>query len=176
MLHFKYIFNIVPNMQLTQFSDIGLRLLMYLAKQSRASPAITMTEVAEQFDFPRNHLAKVSGKLIQHGFVRSVRGRSGGLSLSKPPNFILLGDVVRILEDRKSVIDCDKLDCKLKNACELKSVLNKAYQAFFDVLNESTLEDVIQGSAGRTISNMHSGFLQVYLQTSVVYSSEEPIA
>ncbi|MBA3695783.1 MAG: Rrf2 family transcriptional regulator [Methylotenera sp.] len=155
-------------MQLTQFSDIGLRLLMYLAKQNRTAPAITMAEVAKQFDFPRNHLAKVSVKLIQHGFVSSVRGRSGGLSLSKLPSLILIGDVVRILEGRNSVIDCDKLECKLKNTCELKSVLNKAYQAFFNVLNENTLEDVIQGSAGKALSDMHNGFLPIYLQTAVV--------
>lgn len=153
-------------MQLTQFSDIGLRFLMYLAKENRLLPTITLAEVAEQFDFPRNHLAKVSGKLIQHGFVRSVRGRSGGISLSKPPNLIPLGDLVRVLEGRNSVIDCDKLECKLKNACELKSVLDKAYQAFFDVLNEYTLENVIQGNAGKNISNMHSGFLQIYLQSA----------
>lgn len=154
-------------MQLTQFSDIGLRLLMYLAKESRALPTITLAEVAEQFDIPRNHLVKVSGKLIEYEFVRSVRGRSGGVSLSKPPHLIFLGDVVRILEGRSSVIDCERLECKLKNACELKSVLDKAYGAFLDVLNEYTLEDVIKGTAGKNISNMHSIFLQNYSQSAL---------
>ncbi len=155
-------------MQLTQFSDIGLRLLMYLAKEERTTPSITMAEVAKQFDIPRNHLAKVSGKLIQQGYVNSVRGRSGGLSLSKSPRLISLGDVVRLLEDRHGVIDCAKLECKLQQACELKTVLNKAYDAFFEVLNEYSLDDVINGSAGRNITYMHKDFIQVYFQTAAV--------
>lgn len=91
-------------MQLTQFSDIGLRLLMYLAKEHRETPAITLAEVSTQFDVPRNHVAKVAGKLIKHGWVSGMRGRSGGLHLATLPSRIYLGQVLKVLEGHEAVI------------------------------------------------------------------------
>ena len=155
-------------MQLTQFSDIGLRLLMYLAKERRETPAITLAEISAQFDLPRNHVAKVAGKLIKHGWVNGTRGRLGGLHLAKSPSDIYLGQVLRILEGHEAVIDCEKLQCKLKDGCELRSALAKAYGAFFDVLDQYTLADVIQGSTGNQIVAMHSGFMALYLGKSSV--------
>lgn len=155
-------------MQLTQFSDIGLRLLMYLAKEQRASPAITLAEVSAQFDVPRNHVAKVAGKLIKHGWVSGMRGRTGGLHLATLPSQIVLGQVLKVLEGHDAVIDCEKLQCKLKGGCELKTALAKAYGAFFDVLDEYTLADVIQGSAGNQIVAMQNGFMALYLSKSSV--------
>ena len=67
-------------MKLTRFSDIGLRVLMYLARESR-SPSVTVAEVATQFDVPHNHLVKVVGMLARIGWVDAVRGRNGGISL-----------------------------------------------------------------------------------------------
>jgi Rrf2 family transcriptional regulator, nitric oxide-sensitive transcriptional repressor len=167
-LHFKYHLYTLVVMQLTQFSDIGLRLLMYLAKEQRESPAITLAEVSSQFDIPRNHVAKVAGKLIKHGWVSGTRGRSGGLHLATLPSRISLGQVLKVLEGHEAVIDCEKLQCKLKGGCELRSALAKAYGAFFDVLDEYTLADVIQGSAGNQIITMHNGFMALYLGKSSV--------
>lgn len=168
MLHFKYHLYTLLLMQLTQFSDIGLRLMMYLAKEEREMPAITLAEIATQFDVPRNHVAKVAGKLIKHGWVSGMRGRSGGLHLAKSPHDIYLGKVLRVLEGHESVIDCEKLQCRLKGGCELKLALAKAYEAFFDVLDGYTLADIIQGSAGKQIVTMQHGFMATFLAKSTI--------
>ena len=49
-------------MQLTHFTDLGIRVLMYLT-ESRSEP-VKISEIAEQFKAPRNHLIKVVNKLI----------------------------------------------------------------------------------------------------------------
>lgn len=156
-------------MQLTQFSDIGLRLLMYLAHERRETPAITLAEVSSQFAIPRNHLAKVAGKLTKSGWISSVRGRSGGLSLAMEPSHINIGHVLRVLEGHQAVIDCEKLNCRLKNGCELKLILAKAYEAFFNVLDQHTLADVTHGLAAKQIVNMQKSFMEVYLDKSIIH-------
>lgn len=156
-------------MQLTQFSDIGLRLLMYLANERRGTPAITLAEVSSQFNIPRNHLAKVAAKLVKNGWIEAIRGRSGGLRLAMEPSNINMGQVLRVLEGHTEVIDCNKLKCRLKNSCELKSLLAKAYEAFFHVLDQHTLEDVTNGLAAVEIVKMHKGFMEVYLDNSVMH-------
>ena len=156
-------------MQLTQFSDIGLRLLMYLASEKRELPAITLAEVSNQFNVPRNHLLKVSARLIKAGYVSGLRGRAGGLKLAKAPNNIRMGEVVRLLEGHTELINCEKLECRLKNGCELRFILSKAYDAFFDLLNEHTLEDIVQGQAGSSIGIMQKNFIALYLEKSMVH-------
>lgn len=155
-------------MQLTQFSDIGLRLLMYLAQEQREEPNITLAEVSSQFSIPRNHLVKVAGKLIKNGWIEAIRGRSGGLRLAINPANIHLGQVLRVLEGHAGVINCEKLDCKLAGVCELKHALENAYDAFFNVLNTYTLADVTQGLAGQEIINMQKGFMAIYRENSAI--------
>jgi Rrf2 family nitric oxide-sensitive transcriptional repressor len=156
-------------MQLTQFSDIGLRLLMYLAHEQRESPAITLAEVSNQFAIPRNHLAKVAGKLTKHGWIASIRGRTGGMSLAMDASNLNIGQVLRVLEGHTEVIDCEKLACRLKNGCELKLALAQAYAAFFNVLDQHTLADVTNGLAAKEIVSMHKGFMEIYLDKSTIH-------
>lgn len=156
-------------MQLTQFSDIGLRLLMYLARERRELPAITLAEVSTQFAIPRNHLAKVAGKLVKNGWVSAIRGRSGGLCLAMEAADINIGQVLRVLEGHQEVIDCEKLNCRLKNGCELRLILAKAYEAFFNLLDQHTLADVTQGLAAKQIVHMQKSFMEIYLDKSTVH-------
>jgi Rrf2 family transcriptional regulator, nitric oxide-sensitive transcriptional repressor len=156
-------------MQLTQFSDIGLRLLMYLTHEQRETPAITLAEVSSQFAVPRNHLAKVAGKLVKGGWVEASRGRFGGLRLGMNPSNIRLGQVLRLLEGHTEVIDCEKLQCKLNKGCELKLALASAYEAFYRVLDQYTLADVTHGLAGKEIISMQKGFMAIYLEQSAVH-------
>lgn len=155
-------------MQLTQFSDIGLRLLMYLSNERREAPAITLAEVSSQFNIPRNHLAKVAAKLAKHGWIAAMRGRSGGLCLAMAPSHINMGQVLRVLEGHTEVIDCDKLKCRLKTGCELRTLLANAYAAFFNVLDQVTLADVTDGQAAKEIVMMQKSFMQIYLDSSIV--------
>lgn len=156
-------------MQLTQFSDIGLRLLMYLAQEQRETPTITLAEVSSQFAIPRNHLAKVAGKLVKGGWVEAIRGRSGGLRLAINPSNIRLGQVLRLLECHTELIDCEKLQCKLNKGCELRFTLASAYEAFFNALDQHTLADVTQGLAGKEIIRMQKGFMAIYIEKSTVH-------
>lgn len=156
-------------MQLTQFSDIGLRLLMYLAHERREAPAITLAEVSSQFGVPRNHLAKVAGRLAKNGWISAIRGRSGGLCLAVEPANINIGQVLRGLEAHQEVIDCEKLNCRLKSGCELRFILARAYTAFYDALDQYTLADVTQGLATEQIIGMHKSFMEIYLDKSIIH-------
>ena len=53
-------------MQLTRFTDLGLRVLMYVAQHDRADP-VTNAEIAAQFQAPHNHVIKVVHRLSKLG-------------------------------------------------------------------------------------------------------------
>ena len=83
-------------MQLTQFSDYSLRLVLYLAvNRDRVVP---IAEVSQAYGISEHHLVKIVQRLVADGTVASVRGRSGGLRLNREPADINIGRLVRLTE------------------------------------------------------------------------------
>lgn len=141
-------------MQLTHFTDLGLRVLMYLSYPQRDTP-VTISEIAERFGVSRNHLVKVVHFMAQHDWLATSRGKGGGLALSRPATHYRLGEVIRSLEDIGDLIDCAEPPCFLRGRCQLKGVLDEALRAFFAVLDRYTLADVVATPTGEAIAVLH---------------------
>jgi Rrf2 family transcriptional regulator, nitric oxide-sensitive transcriptional repressor len=134
--------------RLTVHTDYALRMLMYLAlKQDRLA---TIAEIAACYDISKNHLMKVAYELGLAGYVETVRGRGGGLRLAKPVGTIGLGDVVRYTEPDMAIVSCFEpvnAPCTIHPGCVLKRALKKAADAFIEVLDGYTLDDLVQPRA-----------------------------
>ncbi len=136
-------------MRLTVYTDYALRVLMYLAL--RDEQLATIAEIAESYKISRNHLMKVAHQLGVAGFVETVRGRGGGLRLAKPIGAIGIGEVVRYTEPDMAIVSCFEPvgePCAIQSCCVLKRALKSARDAFLEVLDGYTLNDLIQ-PAGR---------------------------
>ncbi len=129
-------------MQLTRFTDYALRVLIYAGLN--AERKITITELAERYQIPKNHLLKVVHQLTKEGLLDSKRGRGGGLTVGKSLQSITVGHVVRRFEPRLNLIECDKPRCVLSVGCVLKRVLEEGVQAFLNVLDRYTIADLIR--------------------------------
>lgn len=146
-------------MQLTRFSDFGLRMLMYLSQKDRGTP-ITVAEIATQFQIPHNHLVKVANKLGKLGLVTATRGRNGGLTLAGSADSILLGDVLRSLEGDTNLVNCSEPPCVLRSSCLMASALREGLNAFYAHMNKFTLADVCANRTATTIITMHRNYLE----------------
>ncbi len=130
-------------MRLTRYTDYALRIMTHLATMPEGLLAIHALAVA--CDAPENHVMKVTPALVRGGFVRSTRGRGGGLRLARPAEEIRLGDIVRLTESGFDLEDC--ADCALEPRCRLKQAIRQAGEAFLAVLNQFTLADMVDGGA-----------------------------
>lgn len=128
-------------MQLTLHTDFSLRVLIFLSLQENDS-LVTIDDVARHFTIAKNHLTKIVHKLVQNGYVKSVRGKNGGICLARSTKSMILGKIVRDMENNTEVVNCLKPACPLHAHCELKRVLNEAQQAFFTTLEQYTLADI----------------------------------
>ena len=131
-------------MQLTTHTDYALRVLMYLAVHN--DRLVTVGEMASTYAISKNHLMKVVYQLGQHGFVETIRGRSGGLRLGHAPERVWLGEVVRRMEPHLNIVECfdpTTNRCPILPACGLSRVLVEARAAFLTVLDRYTLADLI---------------------------------
>lgn len=130
-------------MRLTSFTDYCLRTLMYLGL--KPDELVTISEIAEHYDISRNHLMKVVHELGRLGYIETVRGKHGGMRLNGKPTNIRLGDVIRGTENDMALAECMGADsnCLLAPTCVLRGVLGEALDAFLEVLNRYTLEDLL---------------------------------
>lgn len=134
-------------MRLTLSTDYALRTLMYVgAKGGRLA---TIAEIAAIFAVSKAHLMKIVNKLARLGYLETVRGKSGGVRLGRPPEEIVVGDVVRHTEDELAVMGCfsDTGFCRLDGCCVLKDALRAAISAFLATLDRYTLAELLAPKA-----------------------------
>jgi Rrf2 family transcriptional regulator, nitric oxide-sensitive transcriptional repressor len=135
-------------MQLTYYTDYSLRVLMYLAVQRERM--VNISEIAERYGISRNHLVKVVHNLARGGFIKSYRGKGGGIELARDPAQINIGDVVRYTEGPPKPVECFDVErnrCVITNACGLAEVIAEACDNFFATLDRYTLADLLKRRA-----------------------------
>lgn len=131
-------------MQITSYTDYALRALLYLAMSP--DKQANVTEISEFYNISRNHLVKIVHQLGSKGFVKTTRGKGGGLILQRPPELICVGDVVRSMEKHFNWVECfdpAQQSCRLLPGCGLKHLLARAGNAYLQVLDATTLADVL---------------------------------
>ena len=135
-------------MQLTQFSDYALRVLIHLAIHE--GERVPLPRIAESYGISRNHLVKTVQTLVAEGFVHSWRGRGGGLELARSADEIRVGDVLRATEPTLDLLGCFEEGselCVISPVCRLKSVLQGAMASFMADLDRATIADVARPKA-----------------------------
>lgn len=119
-------------------------MLIYLAAQP--DRRATIAEIATVFGVSEHHLTKVVHFLGQQGWLATVRGKGGGVSLAKAPADIGVGSVVRQAEGPDVLAECFEEEggaCAIAPVCHLRGVLGDAVKAFHAVLDGHTLADLV---------------------------------
>jgi len=130
-------------MQLTQLTDYSLRTLIYVALQNQNC---TISEISSAYDISKNHMIKIIHKLAKLELLITTRGKNGGVRLNPRALNIDFKALVVQLEPHFDLVPCFnpiKKNCCIAPACKLKNILHQAQEAFFDVLEQYTLEDAL---------------------------------
>lgn len=132
-------------MQLNKFSDYALRVLMYVSRP-RDVP-YTIAEIAENLMVSENHLIKVVHFMAKQQWIKTTRGKGGGIRLSPETSSLKLGDILRTLEGDDQIVNCATPPCVMRSHCGLKSILDQAVDQFYQSLNQYALRDVLNRPA-----------------------------
>lgn len=130
-------------MRLTQQANYAIRALIYCA--ANPDKPSKVPEIAATYGISETHLFKVMKILVDNNFIKTLRGRNGGIMLARPSDEISIGAVIRAAEENFNLADCfdpTKRDCPLIDSCGFNRVLNEALKAFFDVLDLYTIADL----------------------------------
>ena len=137
------------SMKLTLQTDYALRALIWLGSHTEGLSSIR--EISDVYGISEAHMVKVIHRLGMGGFIQTIRGRNGGIRLGRSPEGIVIGDVVRYMEEDLALLACmtdgttegPGIPCRLMPGCRLRGVLTEALLAMTDVLDRYTLSDVI---------------------------------
>ena len=128
-------------MQLTRQTDLAFRLLTYLAENPRFR-WVPVREVSEAHGVSHNHMLKVVRQLAINGYIDSKRGVAGGVRLSREPEQIRIGDVLRHIEPSFRMLPTgDALEHPA--VTRIQRAMHDALGAFFQELDGRTLADFV---------------------------------
>ena len=133
-------------MRITAYSNYALRTLMYAAL--KGDELSRVKDIAAAYNISKAHLVKCVHQLGQWGYLDNYRGRNGGFKLAKLPSEISVGEVLRKTEDGFDLVECfvpDTSTCPLTGLCTLSLTFHKALDAFLEVVDGVTIEDLIVG-------------------------------
>jgi Rrf2 family cysteine metabolism transcriptional repressor len=133
-------------MKLTAKSDYAVLAVVGLARHYQSGESIRIEDLAEQQGIPRTYLVQILIELKAQKLVKSVRGKSGGYLLARPPGQITLADVLRTVHGQ--VFDSPALS---EPQCppELRSAWTKLQKAVDDAADSITFQSLLEETSDR---------------------------
>ena len=148
-------------MHLSKRGEYGLRAMVDLAAQLKQREAqgdgggrsvVQIKDIAERQHIPAKFLEQILLTLKNNGLLLSRMGVGGGYYLARPPGEISLGQIVRILDGPLAPIGCvsqmayEPCGCPDEYSCGLRLVMLDVRNAIADILDQTSLTDVVERS------------------------------
>ncbi|MCX5781216.1 MAG: Rrf2 family transcriptional regulator [Elusimicrobia bacterium] len=133
-------------MKITYKGDYALKIILDLAllyNQGKTS----IKEISKRQDIPRKFLEQIVTILKSAGYLKTERGSGGGISLSKDPAKITLGEIIRLIEGPTSPITCVSRSkytkCDFEAKCALRTVFEKIRDRTSEIIDKTTFKDMV---------------------------------
>jgi Rrf2 family protein len=134
---------------LSKKAKYALKALVVLVK-NHEHDAMQIKDIAEEETIPKKFLELILLELRNHGILYSKRGKTGGYALLKSPADITLAEIIRIIDGAMAFTPCSSKmfyrkcdECKDEKTCEIRQVMIQARIAFCDVLEKTSLQDLV---------------------------------
>ena len=120
----------------------GLKAIFELAINYGKGP-VPLKKISEKYGISENYLEQILAKLKKKGFIKTIRGAQGGYLLSKLPEEITVGMILRALEGEMTPSECLSGDvCSRESECVTRIVWEKIENSINDVIDNMTLADM----------------------------------
>jgi Rrf2 family protein len=134
-------------MKVSKRGEYGMRALCHLAESFGRGP-IQIRTIAKAEEIPPKFLEGILLDLKRAGYTISKRGNEGGYALSRAPEQVLLGEVIRILDGplapMASASELRILMDRNPRQIGFYAVLIDVRNAVSEILDKTTLADVLQ--------------------------------
>ena len=127
-------------------NQYALRAIFELAKHQGKGPK-KISEIAAVQAIPLRFLEVILSQLKGSGLVDSKRGFYGGYYLTRSPDKISVGDILRFLDKASDSDHCPACvslsNCPFGGNCAFASMWNKVNDAIFEIYDGTSIQDLI---------------------------------
>lgn len=136
-------------MKLSARTRYATRLLLDLALHQDTQP-LKASQLSENTAVSVQFIEQIFKPLKQAGFIRSVRGASGGHLLAVEPQSITLGGIYRAMEGSFTLAECceEPQTCTRAHGCPTRSAWAHIANALEREMDAITLADLMRNPAG----------------------------
>jgi Rrf2 family protein len=133
-------------MRLNKSTGDAIRILIACARAEGA--LVKVVDLSASLDITMQNVFKIVHILSRAGLTAAVRGRHGGIRLSRSADAIFIGDIVRAMEQTEAAPDATGRRSKGgSSAVDVTRVLDDALEAFIAVLDRHSLADMVAREA-----------------------------
>src|SRR5260221_11758740 len=137
--------------KLSKRGEYALRALIdFGLAQALGKPLLQVNELASKEDLPVKFLEQILMQLKGAGYLDSRRGKHGGYLLAKPPEDIIIGHVVRLIDGPLAPIACvsqmayERCTCPVEEHCGLRMLMSDVRNAIANILDRFTLAQIVE--------------------------------
>jgi Rrf2 family protein len=129
-------------MNFSKTASYSLNILSYMA--THEADQLSAASLHEKLGIPYPYLRQILMNLSKSGFIKSVRGRSGGFIFSKQKAEISLADIIEATDGLESLNQCllGFTACPFNNSCSMHSIWEETRNNILKVLKETSLLDI----------------------------------
>ena len=136
------------SMKISYKGDYALKALLDLCYRFESLSPVPIGEISKRQNIPAKYLEQIMLVLKGAGIIGSKRGAGGGFFLSKPPDEILLGDVIGLIEGPIEPIACAKQihnsTCGEEDQCVFREIWLNVMDAITGVVDHVTFGDIMR--------------------------------
>ncbi len=135
-------------MKISAIEEYGLRCLLQLARTTDGD-LLSAEALAEKEGLSVAYIEKILSQLRKAGLVKSVRGMYGGYQLSRAPEHIRIGELVRSVDGDFFSELCQHFSgnqdhCLHMNNCSIRPVWLMVARHIYRILDTLTLADLLR--------------------------------
>jgi len=130
---------------LSKKAKYGLKAMAILAKEYGHGPLL-IGEIARRERIPSKFLELILLELKKKGFLQSKKGKGGGYYLSKLPESISVGALIRALDGPLALLPCVSqmayercAECPDEDTCGIRNVFKEVRESTVSILERTTL-------------------------------------
>lgn len=126
-------------MKLSMRASYGMRLCFMLAL---SKTPLSATQLVKQTDVGLKYLEQLLSMLRRGDIVKAFRGKTGGYVLSREPEAITVGDMLRAVDDGFELPSCADGECN-DAYCPNRNVFTRIGKQINQLFDGITLADII---------------------------------
>ena len=131
-------------MKMSSKARYGLYVAVELAKNYDSGSVVNVASISQATGVTEKYLEQIIALMKKADIVESLRGASGGYKLTKAPEDLTVGRILRAVEDNLEIVDCLHTNCANSGKCVARSLWGKLYENINSYLDTISLKQLAE--------------------------------